>query len=71
VKQPMRARCPKCGHGITTVIQVCEQADGRIARRRKCASCDHRWFTAQEPEYVVPRDQVAYRMKRMVLEVEA
>jgi transcriptional regulator NrdR family protein len=63
----MRCRCPKCGHGVTTVVQVCEQGDGRIARRRKCALCDHRWFTVQEPEYVVPRDQVAYRNKVIVV----
>jgi transcriptional regulator NrdR family protein len=67
MRQSMRCRCPKCGHGVTTVVQVCEQGDGRIARRRKCALCDHRWFTVQEPEYVVPREQVSYHLKKIKL----
>lgn len=49
------------------VVHVTEQEDGRIVRRRKCAACDHRWYTAQEPEYLVPRCQVGYRDKRIVL----
>jgi len=27
--------------------------DGIALRRRSCDACGHRWFTAQEPEYLV------------------
>lgn len=63
----MRCRCPVCRHEVTIVVQSADQADGRIVRRRKCAACDHRWFTVQEPEYLVPASQVTYPSKRMVL----
>lgn len=63
----LRCRCPVCRHAVTVVVHVTEQEDGRIVRRRKCAACDHRWYTAQEPEYLVPRCQVGYRDKRIVL----
>lgn len=63
----LRCRCPACRHEITVVIQTCEQDDGLLVRRRKCAACGYRWFTAQEPEFVLPREQVGYREKRIIL----
>ena len=65
----LRCRCPVCRHEVTIVVQAADQPDGRIVRRRRCAACEHRWFTVQEPEYLVPRSQVKYQdmAPRMVL----
>jgi transcriptional regulator NrdR family protein len=63
----MRCRCPKCRHDITVVVQASDQDDGRIVRRRKCAECDHRWFTVQEPEYLAPKSVIGYRYGRLVV----
>ena len=63
----MRCRCPKCRHEITVVVQASDQDDGRIVRRRKCAECDYRWFTVQEPEYVAKREEIGYRYGRPIV----
>lgn len=38
-----------------------------FVRIRICAQCDHHWWTAQEPEYVVPESQRAYRRGKPAL----
>ena len=63
----IRCRCPKCRSGRSRVVTTSEMADGRIVRERRCALCDWRWFTCQEPEYVVERGLVVYEGKRAVM----
>lgn len=37
-----------------------------ILRRRRCVACDHRWFTAQEPEFMVATTRVGYGHRGLV-----
>ena len=53
-----RFPCPKCRHPITKVLRTDENDDGIVTRERRCPCCDHRWLTAQEPEWIVPRAEV-------------
>lgn len=62
-----RCRCPKCRHPESRVVATNDMPDGMVVRKRKCVACGGLWFTAQEPEYVVPADAVAYRERRLVL----
>lgn len=50
-----RCGCPRCREGVTAVTMTSTQDDGVTLRRRWCTSCGHRWYTAQEPEYLVRR----------------
>jgi hypothetical protein len=34
--------------------------DGVTVRHCVCSACEHRFFTAQEPEYLVPRERVRW-----------
>lgn len=62
-----RCRCPKCRHDVSRVQASCAQEDGMFVRIRICAQCDHHWWTAQEPEYVVPESQRTYRKGKPAL----
>lgn len=42
--------CPVCGYRRTHVVMSNQDDVGRIIRRRHCRSCDHRWYTIQQPE---------------------
>jgi hypothetical protein len=33
-------------------------SDGVAARRRECQECGHKFYTAQEPEYLIPDDRI-------------
>ena len=46
-------KCPKCGSHNVRVCMTKSTDDGVSVRRRNCRGCGHRWYTAQEPEYVV------------------
>ena len=46
-------KCPKCGARNVRVCMTKSTDDGVNIRRRICLGCDHRWYTGQEPEYVV------------------
>lgn len=58
-----RCPCPKCGHPLTKVEVTNTMENGVIVRKRRCKSCDRFFFTAQEPEYLLPRSAVAFRDK--------
>lgn len=49
----IRCGCPKCREPLSKVLATKDWGDGVIVRHRACTACDHRWFTAQEPEYLV------------------
>ena len=43
--------CPQCGSEETGVVSTFRVFETReTVRRRKCANCDYRWYTVQEPE---------------------
>lgn len=48
-------RCPKCGVWDSRVSLTRNTDDGVSIRRRICLNCDHRWYTGQEPEFIVQR----------------
>jgi transcriptional regulator NrdR family protein len=56
--------CPKCREPLTTVVNVSSDDGGPTLRQRKCPNCEHKWFTLQEPEYILPTDQVAWVGKK-------
>ena len=45
--------CPKCKEPLTEVINVSSEDGGETVRQRKCPACKHKWFTMQEPEYLL------------------
>ena len=52
--------CPNCGSLITRVVNTTRSTDGQIVRRRWCEFCDHRYYTAQITERVVPDTSVEW-----------
>lgn len=48
-----RCNCPSCRHPASRVVTTFNLSDGRIVRRRRCPECDHRWYTQQEPEFII------------------
>ena len=59
--------CPKCRFQLSEVINVGTEDGGETVRQRRCPECGNSWFTAQEPEYVIPADEVAWRNKKPYL----
>lgn len=45
-------------------MAVTNQDDGLLVRRRKCTVCGHGWFTAQQPEFLVPAADICYVGKK-------
>lgn len=62
-----RCRCPSCRHPVTKVLRTGTMEDGVLVRLRLCLSCDRRWFTAQDPEYLVRSEAVVWRRDRPLL----
>lgn len=60
----VRCRCPKCRHPITRVLRSGVEVGGEIVRVRTCVDCGHRWYTGQEPEYLLPAERVSWRRDR-------
>lgn len=52
--------CPKCRDTSTKVLMTRSSPHGELIRRRGCPSCGHRWFTCQEPEYLLPKNAVKW-----------
>ena len=55
--------CPQCGSYRTYVLASNSTAKG-IIRRRKCAGCDHRWYTRQQHEQSIMSDDVKFNNKK-------
>jgi DNA-directed RNA polymerase subunit M/transcription elongation factor TFIIS len=51
--------CPQCSSRNTYVVSTYHTVDYAMVRRRHCRSCNHRWYTQQQPEQ--PLD--SYRIK--------
>ena len=56
----MSARCPDCNSTNVRVVVTSPTGDGTVVRRRKCLVCDHRWYTVQAPEQILPKQQVQW-----------
>jgi DNA-directed RNA polymerase subunit M/transcription elongation factor TFIIS len=52
--------CPKCRHHISSVRNTSRTTDGMTVRHCACEACGHKFFTAQEPEFLVPRHAVKW-----------
>lgn len=61
-KRSGRWRCLKCGAQESGVVTAHTDESGVTIRRRKCLQCGHRWYTAQEPEYLVKTEDVCYQL---------
>lgn len=48
----IQIQCPSCNSFRTYVIAT-NSTDKGIIRRRRCASCDHRWYSHQPHEQPV------------------
>jgi len=64
-QQPSRSNrqaraCPKCRHHESRVTNTSRTTDGMIVRQCLCKGCGYKFFTAQEPEYLVPRHAVRW-----------
>jgi len=49
-------RCPECSSSRLTVVSTSSCADGRVVRRRQCLICDHRFYTIQQLEVLLPKE---------------
>lgn len=60
-KKSEHLACPECGSTPTKVVSVIRGGEGdTVLRRRHCTSCDHRWYTLQQPEVVLRKHQVTF-----------
>lgn len=59
-RQRVACPCPKCREPLSQVLHTGGDSGGEIVRQRLCPACGHRWFTAQEPEYIVPPGQISW-----------
>lgn len=51
--------CPKCGKGMTKVVDSRYQPNGLTRRRRWCAwSCGHKWNTLEVPADIIDADSL-------------
>lgn len=52
--------CPVCKSSQLKVLLTRMSIEGLRIRRRKCESCNHRWYTMQPPEIELPSWKVGY-----------
>lgn len=63
-KQKEPNGCPSCGSDTTRVVSVIKGGEGEtILRRRHCPSCEHRWYTLQQPEEILAKHAVSFYRK--------
>ena len=55
-------KCPKCGSFNCRVVTTKRTTEGpyEVVRRRRCVSCDHRWYTAQLAEIEINSDEMVW-----------
>jgi len=66
-KIPSKMQCPKCRFLFSKVILTNEEESGVTLRKRRCKQCEHVFFTAQEPEYMVKGENIAWRNGKLSL----
>jgi uncharacterized Zn finger protein len=55
-----RRVCPKCGSDASQVVETNRDDHGVAVRTCKCKQCGRVFYTAQEPEYLVPRERLVW-----------
>ena len=60
VQSTCRAACPKCRSGNTKVIITRSSTNGLLVRRRSCRDCGHRFWTLQEPEWLIKSSDLTW-----------
>lgn len=50
-------RCPECNSSRLEVVSTNSATDGRVVRRRHCLICSHRFYTIQQLEVLLPKEQ--------------
>lgn len=61
VSDRSRFPCPKCRSLSTRITRTATSPEnGTIVRRRTCSSCDHRWYTGQEPEFLLGPQRITW-----------
>ena len=59
--------CPKCGSVRTRVVLTDTLPSDEIVRRRRCIQCDHRWYTHQPPEQLLPNHRIRWSHAHITL----
>jgi hypothetical protein len=62
----IETKCPECGSFQVRVVLTKSSPDG-IIRRRHCRACDHRWYTHQPYEQVLPPYALAWTHTKPLL----
>lgn len=52
--------CPSCGSRRIYVVSVTDTDTRDRLRRRHCRACDHRWWTLQPRERLIPAEIIAW-----------
>jgi len=50
--------CPECHSARVKVVMTTYATTGEKVRRRHCLTCDHRWYTLQQPETILLKTSV-------------
>ena len=55
-------KCPACGSFRCRVVTTKRTTEGpyEVVRRRRCVTCDHRWYTAQHAEVEITSDEMTW-----------
>lgn len=66
-------QCPKpeCGSFNCRVVTTKQTTGGpyQVVRRRRCVSCGHRWYTAQQAEIEITSDQMVWAGDEISLKI--
>lgn len=66
-KVSSKMQCPKCRFPVSKVVSTNEDESGVTIRKRRCKNCEHVFFTAQEPEYIVKGENIAWKNGKLSL----
>lgn len=61
--------CPQCNQKTTFVVFTNQDEHGIIVRRRSCRSCNHKWYTYQQPEQQVSQYKLFWIDKKPFLKI--
>ena len=61
--------CPQCTNKTTYVVFTNQDEHGIAVRRRACRSCNHKWYTYQQPEQDITKYELFWINKKPFLKV--
>jgi transcriptional regulator NrdR family protein len=59
----IQVKCVACGAATTYVVLTRQLEGGVLIRRRRCTSCDFRWYTEQEPEVPISKYKLRWKAR--------